>query len=156
MPARRWLFLVLIFCAMAVSSVTFLAMADDTTTCPALVSSALNELGTNCADLARNTTCLGNDNARHTAFAKSVSAEFYTRAGDRADLTITEAIQTGSMNIPERQWGLNVMNVEANIPNALTGRRAWFSFKRAASKLKTASMPNDAVDAGEWHQPFDN
>ncbi len=145
MPARRWLFLVLIFCAALISSVTFVATAQDTTTCPALVSTALNELGTNCADLARNTTCLGYKTVQHTAFSVSVSPAFYTTAGERANLTTTEAIQTGPMSIPQQEWGLNVMNVEANVPNALPGKGVVF-IQTGGVEVENGVEPGNAVN----------
>ena len=144
MPARRWLFLVVIFCAVAISSVTFVATAQDTTTCPALVNSALNDLGTNCANVERNTTCYGFDTVQHTAFAESVPANFYTTPGDRADLAITEAIQTGPMGISQQQWGLNVMNVEANVPNALPGKGVVF-IQTGGVEVENGVEPGAAV-----------
>lgn len=122
MHVRRCLTLILIFSALGILSMSFAASAQDDLTCPALVNSALNELGTNCANLERNQSCYGYSDIHHTAFEPGVPADFYSQPGDRSDLTITETIQTGPFNLTQRQWGLNVMNVQANIPNALPGK----------------------------------
>ncbi len=126
------------------SSVAFVATAQDSTTCPALVKSALNDLGTNCANVERNTTCYGYDTVQHTAFTESVPSDFYTTAGDRADLPITEAIQTGPMRLPQT-WGLNVMNVEANVPNALPGKGVVF-IQTGGVEVENGVEPGSAVN----------
>ncbi len=143
MPARRWLYLLLIFCAASISSVTFVATAQDSTTCPALINSALNDLGTNCANLERNTSCYGFETVQHTAFADTVPADFYTTPGDRSDLTITQAIQTGALSLPQK-WGLNVMNVEANVPNGLPGKGVVF-IQTGGVEVENGVQPGDAV-----------
>jgi len=121
MMARRWVLVTLIFSLGLIFTVAFTAEAQEQPkTCPMIVSQALNDLGTNCANESRNTSCYGHEGRiRHTAFTQSEPTDFYSKPGDRADLSLTETIQTGSFELLRERWGLNVMNVNADLPTAL-------------------------------------
>ncbi len=144
MHARRWLTLVLIFSVLGVLSASFAASAQEIPTCPALVNTALNQLGTNCANLERNQSCYGYPDIQHTAFEPGVPVDFYSQPGDRSELTITEAIQTGPLNTPTSEWGVNVMNVEANIPNALPGKGVVY-IQTGGVEVENGVEPGEAV-----------
>ncbi len=120
MVGRRQLFIIiLVVLGTCLSAVSITSAQGDTETCAAVVSEALTALGTNCANLARGTTCLGSEPVAKTSFSEDVAADFYTQAGDRAELAVTNAIQTGPLDLEQGTWGLNVMNVDANVPDSL-------------------------------------
>jgi hypothetical protein len=106
----------LILTVAAIFSIVFVANAQQTMTCEALVTTALNQLGTNCATLQRGFTCFGYPGIVHTSFDPVQQADFYTEPGDIADLNITETVQSGSLVLVDEVYGINVMDVEANIP----------------------------------------
>jgi len=148
MQYRRYIFVFLLLSVATIFSVTFVANAQQATTCPALVSQALNQLGTNCASVGRNTSCYGFANVQHTAFASNVPADFYTKPGDHADLPITQAIQTGPLSLDAGQWGLNVMNVQANLPNALPGKGVVY-LQMGGVEVENGVKPDAAVTLPE-------
>ena len=114
MFTRNRILAVLVFSIAVLFSTAFIAEAQDQPkTCPMVVAESLSALGTNCANVERNTTCYGHDQVTHTAFDGDVA---YTQPGQRADLSMTKTIQTGPFDLASEHWGLNVMSVDANLP----------------------------------------
>ena len=74
---------------------------------------AFSELGTGCANLDPNSACYGFEQVT-AAFADPVT---FDSPGDRAELTTLQTIATTELNSALGQWGMAVMNVQANIPN---------------------------------------
>lgn len=138
--------LVLVFMIVLFSvSITIPAYAQDAaTTCSALVSNALTALGTNCANLDRSTSCFGFPEIPHTAFTEDVPADFYAEPGDRADVAIIEAIQTGPLNLEDGVWGLNVMNVNANLLADDAGKGVVF-VQFGGVEIESAVDPDDVA-----------
>lgn len=114
-------------------------------TCSAIVSEALSALGTDCANLSRNTTCYGNEEITKAVFAEVVPAGFYSQAGDRAGLTETIAIQTGPLDQAQGTWGLNVMNVNANVPLEASPKGVVF-IQFGGVEVENGVEPADAVE----------
>ncbi|MBI5957843.1 MAG: PD40 domain-containing protein [Chloroflexi bacterium] len=85
-----------------------------------LVRRALSELGTNCANLDQNSACYGFANAEATFGDTST----FAAPGDRAELTELTSLQTAALSLGDGTWGIAVMNVQANVPAALTGQSA--------------------------------
>lgn len=92
---------------------------ENASTCSAVVSQAMNSLATSCANLVRGTACLGHEPINKATFTEDVPAGYFSQPGDRADLAITEAIQTGGLNNAQNAWGVSVMNVNAGLPDDL-------------------------------------
>lgn len=122
MPKRHPAFISLLILIVVTLSVAVVADAQEQLrpTCPSIVQDALRDLGTNCATLDRNTSCYGHAEVQHTAFIPSFPSDFYTTPGDRSDLYDTETIQTGPFNLAQELWGVNVMNVDANLPSGFS------------------------------------
>jgi hypothetical protein len=102
------------------------AQEQERPTCPSVVRDSLNALGTNCATLTQHTSCYGHEEVQHTSFDPVMPPDFYTVPGDRSDLYKTETIQTGPFSLAQEIWGLNIMNVNANLPFAFSPRGAIF------------------------------
>jgi len=80
-----------------------------------LVRRALSELGTSCANLGMNSVCYGYAQVQAT-FS---TTDTINAPGDRAALTSLDTIQTSGLNLTDSEWGVAVMNVQANVPSAL-------------------------------------
>jgi hypothetical protein len=91
------------------------------TSCPALVEQAITALGNNCSGLDRNNACYGYEQVRAT-FSEDVAPEFFTRPADRTALTTVNTLRTGPLDPALEQWGIAVLNVQANVPNTLPGQ----------------------------------
>jgi hypothetical protein len=90
-------------------------------TCPALVEQALTALGNNCSALDRNSACYGYDSLSAT-FSQEVTPDFFTLPADRTALTTLNSLRTAPLDLVLEQWGIAVLNVQANVPNTLPGQ----------------------------------
>lgn len=110
-----------IFIGLLVVLVPVLAQSE----CPAIVEEALAQIGDNCSDLSRNSACYGFDRVERT-FAQPQPDDFFAAPRDRAELVQLQTIQTLPINIDERQFGVAVLNAQANVPESLPGQGVIF------------------------------
>jgi hypothetical protein len=121
---RRYFFiwtLAILLIALAISQPTF-GQAD---ICPALVQRALSEIGSNCTGLGRNSACYGFDRVEAT-FYEQHEAEFFSQPADIAELFALQTISTAGLDVQTEEWGIAVLNVQANLPDMLPGQAATF------------------------------
>ncbi len=119
MQARRFLLVFLILSVVAVFSMT-LSVSAQATDGPTLVAQALRDAGTNCANLAINTTCLAHATVQRTTSSGVVSTT-YTQPGDRASINTTHRIQTGALNPTTGDFGVNVMKAQVGLAASTGG-----------------------------------
>ena len=94
-------------------------------TCPAIVSTAVDLINANCGTLGVNTACYGNDLVEAN-FVDEVPENYFTQPADRTELSRVQNISTAPMNVEEQVWGVAVLNVQANVPNTLPGEVVTF------------------------------
>lgn len=124
---HRRISLVLLLVSVCVMSLAFVQSGSAQTTfdtCPALVNDAINQLSVNCSGLERNTACYAYRPIVKAHLEGDAVPNFTWTAdqpelGSRIELTTTEAIQTGAFNLDAQEWGISLLNLEANLPNAL-------------------------------------
>jgi hypothetical protein len=93
--------------------------------CPAYVNNALRQLENNCNRLDRNSACYGYDSV-YVTFSQPMPDEFFTRPADRAELKLLHTIQTTPLDLDMDEWGLALLNVQANVPHTLPGQAVVF------------------------------
>ena len=93
--------------------------------CPTIVLDTLNELGDNCSGLDRNAACYGFDRVDSTFFVPQPEGTF-SEPTDRASLLDLATVQTYPLDEETGEFGAAVMNVQANVPNALPGQGVIF------------------------------
>lgn len=126
--------------------------------CPALVEQALFQLGESCTALDRNSACYGFNRVDAT-FAQSVAPEFFSKPSDRTELASLKTIQTAPLDLDLEQWGIAVMNVQANVPDTLPGQAVTFllmgdmQVENAVTGAQASSGPATAItqQAGDLH-----
>ena len=123
MRKRRFLMLLLVLFGLL--AITGVSQAQEESTCPALVAVALEEIGDNCATIERNNACYGY-NRLNTAFFEPQPEDFFSTPADRSGLTLLQSIQTTGLNSSLDEWGVAVMNVQANVPGGLPGQAVVF------------------------------
>lgn len=119
--------------------------APVTSSCSALVQLALQEVGNSCSGLERNSACYGY-NRVNASFAEEVADDFFTAAGDTVALRQLLNIATVPLNEETNEWGVAVMNVQANVPGSLPGQAVTFILLGDAS-VQNAVDPANAQDA---------
>lgn len=116
-------FLLTVFSLVGVWTAT--GQSDSGASCPALLELALSQIGNNCANLPRNTACYG-FNSVNASFTQSVNEGFFTNPADLSQLATLKTIETTPLDLGLSQWGIAVMNVQANVPNTLPGQAVTF------------------------------
>lgn len=118
------------------------AAAQDDALCTPFVEAALVEVGEGCSGLERNSVCYGFNRVDAT-FTQPVAADFFSQPADRAPLIDVETLRTVAMDSVLKEWGIAVMNVQANVPGTLPGQAVTFVLVGDAS-IENAVAPEDA------------
>ncbi len=113
--------------------------------CPALVELALSQVGNNCANLPRNSACYGYNKVNAT-FSQAVPESYFQHPADLSPLNILSTIQTAPLDLGLGQWGVAVMNAQANVPDTLPGQAVTFLL------LGEATVENAVEPAAEATQ----
>lgn len=139
---RKWMLLTLLLLS------TFAASAQTgLKTCPVFIDEALSQLGTNCADMGRNTVCYGY-NRVDASFVTEVAEDFFATPSDRAQLVSLETIQTAPLVVEQNQWGIAVMKAQVNVPGTLPGTGVTFLLLGDVSLTNTVN-PEEAAHTVE-------
>lgn len=131
----------------ALMGVSVIVTAAQPATCAPLVAQALSAVDQNCTGLGRNTVCYGYNRVDAT-FAAEVADDFFSTPADRAPLAELASIQTAPLDIETEQWGVAMMNVQANVPNTLPGQAVTFVLLGDA-RVENAVPSENAFIAGE-------
>lgn len=94
-------------------------------TCPELVETALNAVENNCRDLGRNEACYGY-NLVQASFINEVPEDFFSQVSDKTALAELATVQTSALNSTNGQWGVALLNLQANLPNTIPGQNVTF------------------------------
>jgi len=92
-----------------------------TLSCPLLVEQALTAVGDNCGDLSRNSACYGYNQVDATFF-DDMPEDYFTIPSDRANLQDIDMLHTQPLDTSQSQWGVAIMNIQANLPNTVPGQ----------------------------------
>lgn len=92
--------------------------AQATDSCDTLITAALQEIGTACVENGRNETCYGNVLVSATL---SDSALAFRDTGDIVPVTAIEALFTRSADPDTGEWGVALMDIEADLPDDADG-----------------------------------
>ena len=104
---------------------TISAAAQGPTTCPVIVSEALEATDASCADTGRNEACYGN--IQITAIPKADAEDFtFEQQGDRVSVSNVESLLLSELNEDTGAWGVALLRVQANIPDTLPGQNVTF------------------------------
>lgn len=117
--------------------------AAPTGTCPALVERALEELEANCTGLGRNSACYGYNRVSAT-FTEPVEEGYFSLPSDRAELVTLDSITTAPLTIDNEEWGIALLNAQANLPGTLPGQSVTFVLLGDAT-VTNAVPPEEAV-----------
>lgn len=93
--------------------------------CEALLSDALTQIGDNCNTMGNNEACYGFQLVK-AAFLSSTEPDFFTSPSDTASVSDMVAISTSRFNVDTGEWGIAIMNLQANLPNTLPGQNVTF------------------------------
>jgi hypothetical protein len=98
---------------------------DANATCPTLVSEALASIGSVCSGAVRNSACYGYDRVNATFF-QAQPDDLFAKPGDQTELGVIQTIRTAGLDPENGVWGLALLQLQANIPDALPGQSLTF------------------------------
>jgi hypothetical protein len=94
---------------------------SETPACAELVKSALSSLDSTCAGADGNSACYG-FGAVEAAFADGAAADSFSQPGNQVSLAEIKSLHALALNTDSNQWGIAVMNVQANVPRTLSAQ----------------------------------
>ena len=141
---RRWLLVLIALGLLGGGPDRLAAQGDDA--CPALVDEALAATGEVCAGLGRNAACYGHD--RVEAIPRAEDGELiFAAPADRVPLAALSSLRTAALDETTQEWGVAVLNVQANLPDTLPGQAVTLLLMGDAS-LADAAVEDDTSPEG--------
>ena len=101
------------------------AQQQQLSSCPAIVEQALEAVGNGCGDLNRDMACYGN-NRLETTFSPSATDITFEEVGDRTNIPLIQRLVASPLDQLLNEWGVSVLNIQANIPDTLPGQAVIF------------------------------
>jgi hypothetical protein len=93
--------------------------------CTTIVRSALQAANESCSGTSRNQVCYGNILGQVTP-ADGVTNVTFEQVGDTAELQQIKALQLSPLDEAAEQWGVALMQLQANLPDTLPGQNVTF------------------------------
>ncbi len=121
---KRYLYIV-VLCGLCLTLTGVLYAQEGPAACPALVETAITQVGNNCSNLERNTACYGYKRVEAT-FVDEKPVGFFTLPADRTSLVTLDTIRTAPLDLTGENWGIALLSTQANIPNSLPGQAVNF------------------------------
>lgn len=122
MNIKRLMKLILFLSSLAVAPVLVLVQA---TGCPQIVETALNAADQFCTGAGRNQACYG-----HIALATDLRGDVgefaFDQPGDTINVAYVDKMRLSAMNVATGDWGVALMKLQANLPDALPGENVTF------------------------------
>lgn len=137
--------LVIAILTLVLAALTGPASGQGTEVCPALVTDALQSLDSVCAGLERDAACYGYNRVDAIFWRPQVEARF-SRPSDRTALLDLQTIATAPLDLASNQWGLVLLNVQADVPETLPGQAVTFLLMGDVT-LQNAVPPEQAAGA---------
>jgi hypothetical protein len=107
-------------------------------TCEPVVEDALAVAGESCSELAHNTACYGHTRVQ-AAFRETDAEVIFGSPADQVEVALVEQMQTSAYDEASGEWGVAVMNVQADVPDTLPGQGVIFLLLGEAQVLDGAA-----------------
>jgi len=117
--------------------------AQEAQACQALVDRALESVGESCGGLQRNTACYGYSRVNST-FIETQAEDYFTHPGDRGLLRDFRTITTSPLDLDTGDWGISVLNLQADLPGTLPGQ-AVLMLLVGDAEVENAVPPEDVI-----------
>ena len=93
--------------------------------CPSIISTAMETTQTSCGSTARNQLCYGHNlvQVEPQAFASKLTFDL---PGDTVPVARIRSVRGSALDIDNATWGVALMRVQANLPDALPNQNATF------------------------------
>lgn len=116
--------------------------------CPHIVETALNAASEFCTALGRNQACYGHV-ALDAELQGNVEDFAFERPGDVLSVASLSALRLHPMDVAAGEWGVALMSLQANLPDALPGQNVIF-LMFGDVEIQNA-VPSDSATNEEIH-----
>jgi hypothetical protein len=113
----RFTLLTFVLLLLLLVSVT-LAQEDTWDTCPVIVQTALAAADAACNETGSNQACYGNISLEAEP-QTGISGLVFDAPGDQVDVDSVRTLRLSSMNLDTDEWGVSLLRIRANLPEAL-------------------------------------
>ncbi len=137
-------FIVIILAYLLLAGAPIATAQGSGNTCPAVVEAALSNVNRACNALGRDEACYGNTRVEAT-FWEPQDELIFSAPADRAPLRDLHTIATAPLNTQTGEWGLALLNLQANLPDTLPGQAVTFLLMGDAS-LENAVLPEETAE----------
>lgn len=137
-----------IFLTLLLLSFTVAVVTAQTGDCPTIVEQALESVADFCTSLGRNTACYGASVVNSTTFVQPPPENFFQTPGDHSELIQFREINPQPLDILTGQFGVAVLNAQANLPNTLPGQGVIFLL------MGDARITNEVPQSSTDQSPF--
>lgn len=103
----------------------FVTAAAQDDTCSDIVTQALSAVEETCALTGRNQACYGNFSMQVT-LRENAPALRFEQQGDVIDVIDLQTLVLRELNVEENTWGIALMQIQADLPDALPGQNVTF------------------------------
>ncbi|MBK9748922.1 MAG: hypothetical protein IPO91_19375 [Chloroflexi bacterium] len=121
---KRTLFFKFVVCLTGILSASVL-IGVQSVDCPQIVETALNAADEFCTTLGRNQACYG-----HVALDAELQGDVedftFEEPGDVLNVAALDTLRLSPMNVATGEWGVALMSLQANLPDALPGQNVIF------------------------------
>lgn len=133
---RKWIISISV-CLLA--GIIVVAQSGD---CTAIVTQALASVDTICEGLDRNSACYGANTVNSETVVSPRPEGFFEIPGDQEQLPNFTMIQPTPLNPETEEFGVSLLNVQANVPNTVPGQAVLFMLVGDASLTNEISIGN--------------
>lgn len=115
---------------------------EENSSCTPIIEQGFTQLQENCAGLENGAACFAFDTVNATGDG------VFSQPGDIADLSAIQTIQTAALDPALEQWGIALLNVQANVPAALENQGVRFLLLGDV-EVENAVAPENAMEVSE-------
>lgn len=124
------------------------AVAAQSDTCPPLIYDSIVQTNDVCSATGRNQICYGSTSI--DVQIRDDADITFAQPGDLSSLTEVESIETSALDVINEEFGIALMQVQANVPGAIPGQVVTFLLMGDASVTDTASDEQRPMDAFQF------
>jgi hypothetical protein len=140
---KKLLLTILILLVSGIATSTVQAQGGGNDACPAFVTSALSSVDDLCDRMDRNTACYGHNRVDATFWLPQES-DIFSSPADRVNLIDLQTIATAPLNAQSEEWGVALLNLQANLPQTLPGQAVTLLLM-GDTTVVNAVQPEDAI-----------
>lgn len=138
---RRWLF------SVGVALLITVVVTAQTGDCTSVVTQALDSVDGICEGLDRNSACYGASMVDSETIVSPTPEDFFANPGEREILSNFSNINPRPLDLETGEFGVSLLNVQANVPNSVPGQAVLFMLVGDAKLTNEGALGSEEESA---------